>query len=182
MTIPGFSAYDITEDGVVTYLETGMIMQPRKTCSSKYYDYMRVYLIGDDGRQHACNMLRLLALAFLDKPDVPCMARAKDGDNTNAVLSNVEWVPYSYTAQLNWRNGKYDNRKPKKNTCCSEESMALVLNTLEQLDKPITVAEISRLLEVPYSTARYTITALLKHGKIKNIYKRGYVLACQKLD
>lgn len=177
MIIPGFSAYDITEDGVVTYIDTGRVMRPRKTRSNEHYDYIRVSLIGDDGKQHACNLLRLLALAFIDKPDVPCVARAKDGNNLNVTLSNVEWVPYAYSTRCAWDSGKYANRKPKKSTCCTAESMEMVLNALEQLAEPTSTAELSRVLDVPYSVVRYTIMALVKHGKVKHVYRRGYVIA-----
>lgn len=177
MIIPGFSAYDITEEGVVTYIETGRVIKPHKVCSRKYYDYIRVSLMGDDGKQHACNVLRLLALTFLEKPEGPCTAKAKDGDNLHIALSNVEWVPYAYSTMCAWRSGRYNNRKPKANHCCTKESMELVLNTLEQLDEPIHVVDLSNMLEVPYSTARYTIKALVDIGKVKNVYGKGYTIA-----
>lgn len=176
MVIPEFSSYDITEDGVVTHLESGRLMKVYKTCSSKHYPYMRVSLVGDDGKRHTCNVLRLLALAFLDKPDGPCTARAIDGDNLNIRLSNVQWVPYAESTTYAWKSGRYENRKPKQSTCCTRDSMELFLNTLEQLSDPVSAAELSRLLDVPYSTARYTLRTLEQHGKVKRIVWKGYVL------
>lgn len=177
MIIPEFSAYDITEDGVVTHVESGRIMRLYKSYSSKYYPYIRVCLVGDDGKRHTCNVLRLLALAFLDKPDVPCVARALDGNSLNITLSNVAWFPYAESTMSAWKNGRYAGRKPKKSACCTSESMELVLNTLEQLEEPISVVNLSNMLEIPYSTARYTLSTLAQHGKIKNVYGKGFIKA-----
>lgn len=175
MIIPGFSAYDITEDGVVTHVESSKVMQRYKAQSNKNYLYMRVNLIGDDGKRHACNLLRLLALAYLPKPDLPCVARAKDSDNLNVKLSNVEWAPYAESTFAAWKNGRYTNRQPKKNACVTKESMDLILNTLEQLDHPVSTTDLCALLEVPYSTIRYSVEALVQHGKVKKIPGKGFV-------
>ncbi len=176
MIIPGFSAYDITEDGVVTHVASGNVMKTHTVTYKVYYRYIRVRLAGDDGNIYACNILRLLALAYLGKPSVPSMARAKDGDNLNTSLSNVEWVPYAKGTLDAWERGKYEDRKPKVNKCCNEDTIELVLNTLEQLKSPVTTAELSRMLDVPYSTARYTIKALVTSGKVKTIIGKGHVL------
>ena len=176
MIIPGFSAYDITEDGVVTHVASGKIIQHYVNTSNGFYKYAKVGIRGDDGKQHTCNVLRLLAITFLEVPEVPCVVRAKDGDNLNTTLQNVEWASYSAGPTNAWKNGSYSNRKPKKRKCCTKESIAYVLNTLEQLTYPVTTAEISRMLDIPYSTARYTIMALVESGKVKYIDRKGFII------
>lgn len=177
MIIPGFSAYDISEDGVVTHVASGKVIKYSKAQSkSGYYTYVRVNIKGDDGKQHTCNVLRLLALTFLGAPSQPCVARAKDGDNTNITLENVEWSTYADGPANAWQDGKYSKRTPRKRKCCTKDSMSFVLTTLEQLDYPVSTIEVSRMLDLPYSVARYTLIELLDEGKVKHIDGRGFVI------
>lgn len=177
MVIPGFTSYDIKENGEVTKVATGEVVKPYNVNSNSFYKYVRVSLVGDDGKRHSCNVIRLLAITYLGTPEEACLARAIDGNPLNAVLSNVTWEPYSRITKKSWDNGAYAKRKRKANNCCNEASIEMVLNALEQLSDPVTNAELSELLGVPYSTARYTTKYLLCIGKVKCIYGRGYILA-----
>lgn len=177
MVIPGFSAYDISEDGVVTHLATGREVKQYCVTPDSFHRYIRVGLIDDDGNRHACNVLRLLALTYLEKPSEPCVARALDGDNLNVKLSNVAWEPYATSTKFAWKSGRYATRKHKPSLCCTQDSVDMVLNALEQLDQPVTIAELSRILDVPYSTARYSLMYLRDIGKAKGIKGKGYVIA-----
>lgn len=160
MIIPGYSKYDITEDGIVTVASTGKVLAQNIKATSTGYTYKRVTIVDDSGYKKQVSVIKLLAIAFLGIPDCPSYARTKDGDNTNAVLSNVLWVPC----------GGYDRgcamRAPrrKKPICYDENSIALVYDTLKELDRPVYVAALSRLLELPYSTVRYSVYALIERG------------------
>ena len=166
MVIPGYSAYDITEDGVVTHIATGNVIKHRIATVQKYYKYDQVTLISDEGKRQMCNVLRLLAMAYLDKPEDLCTARAKDGDNTNAVLSNVEWVPYIEASKQAWRRGKMHKRKPRQSSV-TEDSINLLYDTLLLFNNPIPMTTLSRELELPYSTVRYSMYALIKQGRAR---------------
>lgn len=162
MIIPGFSKYDITEDGVVTRVATGNVIMPHTSTISTGYVYKRVSIVDDEGCKKQVAVIKLLALAFLGIPTCPSKARTKDGDSSNTVLSNVEWVPcnsYSYV------QSRCTSRKKKK-TCYDSNSIALVYDTLKELDEPISVAALSRILEVPYSTVRYSVYALIERGRV----------------
>lgn len=165
MVIPGFSKYDITKQGVVTHVDTGIEVKRYRTTSSRGYHYIRVGLIGDDGKRHTCNVLRLLALTYLDQPDVQCTARAKDGDNLNVSLNNVEWVPYAQSTKDAWNSGRLGKRKPRKITC-TEELISDVLNVIQQKG-PVSAATISYELDVPYTRVRYATYTLKQRGLIK---------------
>lgn len=168
MVIPGYSAYDITEDGVVTVIATGKVLKHRLTCVSGYYRYVNVTLISDEGKRQVCNVIRLLALTYLKKPEDLCVARAKDGDNTNAVLSNVEWVPYTEGSKQVWRRGQMANRKPRQSSV-TEEFIALLYDTLCLFDEPVSMTVLSHELDVPYSTVRYSMYALIKRNKARKL-------------
>lgn len=165
MIIPGFSNYDISEDGIVTNVATGNELQHRVSTLHGYYKYSQVNIAGDDGKRHTCNVLRLLALTYLKKPDMLCAVRAKDGDNTNTVLSNVEWVPYAELTRMSWLKGKMSNRRPRK-SCVTEDLTDMLYDTICLYDEPVTVAELSDVLDISYSMARYGILALRQRGKV----------------
>lgn len=171
MIIPGFTKYDISEDGVVTKVDSDSVIEPYKV---RLGDYTYVYarLVDDSGICHNQNIIRLLAIAYLQKPGVPCMARAKDGDNTNTVLSNVEWVPYADSVKKAWDSGKMSHRRPRQNSV-TEEFISLLYDTLCLYDTPITVTALSNELEMPYSTVRYAMIALIQRGKAIK-HKKGF--------
>lgn len=163
MIIPGFSKYDITEDGIVTEAATGRVLtQHTKTIKSEYV-YKRVAIVDDAGCKKQISVIKLMAITYLGIPQQPSVARAKDGDASNTVLANVEWVPcgsYSY-----WINVPPSRRKRK--ACYDSASIELVYDTLKELGEPISVSALSRLLDVPYSTVRYSVYALIEHERAK---------------
>lgn len=173
MIIPGYERYEITEDGVVTDLDTcreikGYIITTRG------YRYRVVSLIDENCERKIVSVLRLLALTYLKKPNCVCIARAKDGDNTNAVLSNVAWVPCCDSTQIAWNTGKMTGRK-KREKCYNEGTVALVYDTLQTLGEPTTTAELCRILDLPYSAVRYSAQVLIGQKKIHRI-KEGLTL------
>lgn len=168
MVIPGYSCYDITEGGVVTHLPTGRVLKRHKTCVKQYHSYVTVTLVNDEGKRQTCNIIRLLALAFLEKPEKLCMARAVDGDNTNIVLSNVAWVPYTDASKKAWERGQMADRQPRKSSV-TEEFIELLYDTMKLFDKPTPMTTLSHELDVPYSTVRYSMYALLKRGKARKL-------------
>lgn len=171
MIIPGFSNYDISESGVVTCLSNNKIIKHMKARISGYYTYLQVSLVDDTGKRRSCNVMRLLALTYLDKPEQLCTARPKDGDNTNLALSNIEWVPYTEASKQAWHRNK--NRK-KRQSSITEESIALLYDTLCLYDEPVNMVELSHALDLPYSIVRYSMDALRQRGKAIKL-KTGFV-------
>lgn len=170
MIIPGFDKYDITEDGVVTKIDTGKILKPYVYASHKGTKYMHVSLVDpNSGLTGTYSVIRLLAITYLAPRPPHHVACAKDGNNLNAVLSNVEWRDRAVVARMS----SNPNRKKRRSMHCNEETKAMVLGALKSLDKCITASELAIVLEVPYSTARYSILELLKENKVKKTTK-GY--------
>lgn len=173
MIIPGFSKYNIEEDGTVRHVATGVPVSPYVVRAKGLYTYKRVALIGDDGSRHVYNLIRLLALAFLDKPEGRCVACPKDGDNLNTVLSNVEWVQCSTKVTKAWRENKMANRRPRTSKCCNEDSIAMIYEAAKACGGPISYTDLSYELDVPYSTVRYSGLALIQRGMAK-MTKAGF--------
>lgn len=159
MIIPGYSKYDISEDGVITKIATGRVLQHRTVRINTGYIYKRAYLVDDYGCKKQVSVVKLLAITYLGTPDRPSVARVKDGDSTNTVLSNVEWVACNRHLQVPTRR--------RRKSCYDDNSIALVYDTLKELDEPISVAALSRLLELPYSIVRYSVYILIDRGRIQ---------------
>lgn len=166
MLIPGFSNYDISESGVVTCLSKNRVIKHIKARVYGYYTYLQVSLVDDTGKRRSCNVMRLLALTYLDKPEQLCTARPKDGDNTNLALSNIEWVPYTAQSKQAWHRNRDRNKSSKKRqSSVTEESITLLYDTLCLYDEPVNMVELSHALDIPYSTVRYSMYALMQRGK-----------------
>ena len=170
MIIPGFSDYDISVDGLITRLSKNREVRHTVITVNGGYKYKTVVIVDDNGMHHTCNVIRLLALTYLPAPEERSVARAKDGDNTNTVLSNVEWVAYSAVTKRRWKSGKMDNRR-KRQSSVTEDFIDLLYDTLCLYDEPVTVAELSNALEVPYTTTRYAMVALRRRGKALKVTK-----------
>ena len=165
MIIPGFSRYDISEDGIITEVRTGRVI-PQRICTTRGKRYKRASLNADDNSSMTPNVLRLLALAYLKMPDASAVASAKDGNNLNTVVDNVEWLSRSEAMEKAWSVGAI-KRRPRESYCCTEESKQLIYDTLLAYDKPVTMMELSSELQVPYSVVRYSMAALLRNNSVR---------------
>ncbi len=171
MIIPGFSEYNITPDGVVTHVTTGKVVKPRIVKNRNSW-YKQVTLRGDNGYIRICNVLGLLALTYMDKPLSVGIVRAKDGNNLHAVLDNVVCTTQAEIARESWRTGGLKNRKCR-DRCFNEDSMDMVYYAMLAYDRPASMVELSRDLDVPYSTVRYSMEELRKQDKVRKT-KNGY--------
>ena len=165
MIIPGYSRYDITKDGVVTEISTGKVINAHIVHVNTGYTYRRVFITDDCGVKKQVPVIKLLAIAYLGVPERPSIARTKDGDNTNTVLDNVEWVPRRSHSCVQSRR----NTRRRKKTCYDENSIALVHETLKELGEPRSVAALSRILDLPYSIVRYSVYALIERGIVHRV-------------
>ena len=171
MIIPGFDNYDITEDGVVTKVDTGKVLNRylHTLPSGKQYYHVSLVRSGYGEVAVPYNVLRLLALTYLPPRPASDVACAKDGNNLNTVVSNVEWRDRSKVS----RESASPVRSKRKSMHCNEVSKATLLFAMEALDEPLTMTELAIALEVPYSTIRYSMAALIKENKVKKTI-RGY--------
>ena len=170
MNIPGYDKYDITEDGVVTRIDSGRVLRPYINVLPNGKKYRHVSLISNDSDiavPH--NVMRLLAITYLPPRPKNYIACAKDGNSLNTVVTNVEWCDRASVAR------KYNNPNRKKRTSshCTIETTERLREAMLALDETMSMTTLANILEVPYSTVRYSMQALIKGGKAKNT-TRGY--------
>ena len=172
MVIPGFAKYDISEDGVVTDINHGKVVEPVLSHAKGNHYYMRVTLTDDKGRRRMHNIIRLLAITYLECPSGSAQAIAIDGDNRNTHLSNVMWRTRSDASSALWAAGQI-HRKPRKNNCCTTETTNMLYDALCAFDEPVSMVDLSIQLQVPYSLVRYSMQYLILNGKAKKT-TQGY--------
>lgn len=165
MIIPGFSAYDVDEHGVVTEIATGKVIK------SKFNRYWFVRLTDDDGCRFTIGVHNLMARAFLPPIIGTDAVTFRDNNPRNIELSNIVIMSRSELSKLHI-NDKQGRRKSKT---YSDEARAMLLDTMSVLDGPITLADLSELLGVHYSTIRYTMQKMIEDGQAAKV-EGGFVL------
>lgn len=83
-----YEEYFINESGEVFKCNNGKL---RKLKQSTQWGYKRVRLV-IKGRETSRHVHRLLALAFIPNPENKPEVNHKDGDKSNNILDNLEWV------------------------------------------------------------------------------------------
>ena len=164
MIIPYHSNYDISEDGVVTNLKTNKEVKRSLAKCANNTTYYRVSITSDFGVTRVHSVLKLMADTYLVKPNKGAVAHAKDGNNLNVNLSNVEFITRSEFAKQRWKDGKYSKRKARPK-CWSQDSMDFIFSAIEELG-PISLSDLNAALPVPYSTIRYSVDALIEQNRV----------------
>ena len=176
MVIPGYSRYDITEDGVVTEIATGK--EIKRHDGDWRYIWVSVIPDGDRVRRQT-NLHVLLALTFLGPRPDGHVVRFLDHNPRNITLSNIKWATRgevrNNASNVDANGSIVGNRVPKANKACSPENTQLIYETLEILDRPVSMLELSDMLQLPYSAVRYSMYALMAMGKAAAT-KGGYTL------
>lgn len=175
MRIPGYSAYDITEDGVVTEIATGKEIEKHEGS----YRYIWVSVIEDGYTvKRQTNLHVLMALAFLGPRPEGRVVRFLDNNPRNVHPSNLRWATRTEVRNnapnVDANGSIVVSRIPKQNKSCSPETTRLVYDTLQILDRPITMLDLANMLQVPYAHVRYSMYALMAMGKVGAV-RGGYV-------
>lgn len=175
MTIPGFSLYNITEAGIITRVDNNKPIIPTVTKSNSS-TYLRVCLKDDNGKVRMHNVMKLVAETFLEKPFHNAVLQAKDGDNLNVHVNNIEYTSRSEISKKAWSDGKIAHRRSRQK-CWTEDTLEYVLSCLNVLS-PITMVDLSYEIKLPYSTIRYCVAELCNRGKVKKTGRGVEVISC----
>lgn len=91
-TIPGFKKYVINKDGVLKSVVGNKIINWHKSNG-----YIFCSIVDDIGRRRSVGQHRLLASAFIEKPNVSELLEVNhiDGCRSNNTLNNLEWATKS---------------------------------------------------------------------------------------
>lgn len=100
--IPGFSGYEVNENGEVRNATTHQIKAQRLTTDGYWATNLRC-----DGKTRKCTVHRLVALAFIPQEDGKPCVNHKDENRQNNHVSNLEWCDVAY-------NNSYGNAPQKR--------------------------------------------------------------------
>lgn len=101
--IVGFSNYEVSDDGCVRNVTTGVQLKP--IIRSKTSNYLNVLLTDDNGKRKHKNIHRIVAESFIDNPNNKPCVNHKDGNKHNNNVDNLEWVTHSENDIHAFRNG-----------------------------------------------------------------------------
>jgi hypothetical protein len=161
MIIPGFSLYNISEDGVITRTDTGDKIVPVVTKINNA-EYLRACLKDDNGKVRMHSVMKLLAETYLQKPTPTAVPRAIDGDNLHVSVDNIVYVTRSELSKNAWRDGKMEHRRPRQKSW-SDDTLDYVYDTLYATGT-IKMAKLNGIMDLPYSTIRYAVEELCRRG------------------
>ena len=93
--IEGFEGiYQVSSQGKVKRMKTGRILSSKNGC---YRGYPVVQLF-KQGKQKTCSVHRLVAMAFIGKPENPLLTDVHhiNCDRNDARVENLQWVTSKY--------------------------------------------------------------------------------------
>ena len=142
--------YIIFEDGRVLNTKTNKYLKPSINNAGR-----RCILLYHDGRGYGKTVARWLALAFIPTPnnDDPCNYEADhiDGDYTNDVLSNIQWLtPEENNLKRNTVDGK--SNKGINNGMAKIHDERIVRKIIRDIAKGLSTSNISKKYNVPKPT------------------------------
>lgn len=120
-TIPfGDNNYQISNLGRVKNTLSNIIL--KQSIAGRGYLKVALYSRGH-GKQHYIH--RLLAEAYLENHNSEPTVNHKDGDKTNNVLSNLEWLSYSENNKHAFLKGLKSNKSNSRPVECLKEGVVI---------------------------------------------------------
>lgn len=102
--------YLVTDSGDIINKRTGRKLKPQVG----RHGYLRVYLwYGDKDKPHQIH--RLVAAAYLDRPDGAKEVNHKNFDKADNRLENLEWCTRSENVQHAYDGGRYPRTRIRRN-------------------------------------------------------------------
>lgn len=120
-TIPGYSDYEISDNGEIRSLErtkkykSGRVIElkskSKKLRKHPINGFLMTDLVDDKGKRNTVYPHKALALAFIknNQPRKQKIVIHIDGDISNNHISNLRWSSYSESIRIGFETGKRDN-------------------------------------------------------------------------
>lgn len=101
--IPGYSSYSATKNGEVysNRQKKGWL----KPCVDKS-GYLRVWVVGDNGKEKGLYVHQAVALTYLDNPEKKPFVNHLDHNKANNTAENLAWCTHLENIRHDWANGK----------------------------------------------------------------------------
>jgi len=106
-TIPGFSKYEISNEGTVRIKKNGYLLV---LSVNNKLGYVQVTLTGDDKKKHTLKPHRIVGETFLQKINGKDELNHIDGNKLNNAASNLEWC----TGSENKKHAYENNLRKRK--------------------------------------------------------------------
>lgn len=92
--------YQVSNTGKIKNVQSNKILK----CSYTDRNYLRATLC-KNGEYKGFKVHRLVAIAFLPKPESSFEVNHKDGNKLNNNVNNLEWVSHEQNMKHGWKNG-----------------------------------------------------------------------------
>ena len=142
--------YSVSEDGIIKNIKTGRIMTVNNG---------NVQLrINGKGRNNSVG--KIVAEAFLEKPNEKCLVNHKDGNRMNNRVENLEWI----TNQQNVNN-VWEKRRANNTTNAGKTLIKKKRENIVEIDKSF-LTEDEKQIELDGELIPYSIN---KKGEVRNL-------------
>ena len=142
--------YSVSEDGIIKNIKTGRIM----TVNNGNVQ-LRI-----NGKGHNNSVGKIVAEAFLEKPNEKCLVNHKDGNRMNNRVENLEWITNQQNVNNVWEKRRANNTINAGKTLVKRKRENIV-----EIDKSF-LTEDEKQIELDGELIPYSIN---KKGEVRNL-------------
>ena len=142
--------YSVSDEGIIKNMKTGRIMTINN-------GNVQLHI---NGKGRNCSVGKIVAEAFLEKPNEKCLVNHKDGNRMNNRVENLEWI----TNQQNVNN-VWEKRRANNTTNAGKTLVKKKRENIVEIDKSF-LTEDEKQIELDGELIPYSIS---KDGKVRNL-------------
>ena len=151
------TVYTISDEGVIKNSKTGRVM----TINNGNVQ------LNANGKSYNRSVGKLVAEAFLEKPEGNCLVNHKDGDKMNNQVDNLEWI----TNQENGRN-IWERRRANGTTSAGQKTVRKKRENIVEYNIKYVLQDNERQIELDGEKWPYSVDT---EGKVKNLRTGKYL-------
>lgn len=142
--------YSVSEEGIIKNMKTGRIMTINN-------GNVQLYI---NGKHYGRSVGKIVAEAFLEKPNEKCLVNHKDGNRMNNRVENLEWITNQQNVNNIWEKRRANNTTNAGKTLVKKKQENIVEANNYVLQNDEKQIELDGEL-IPYSIS--------KDGKVRNL-------------